>query len=172
MRRWSVWVLAAMASGLASAAAAAPDPCAHPPAAVQGMLKDGWRLLTLVDLEPDDRALWAATHAPACPGFAVARMDGGGAPAYAVALLRARGGRVEETVRLRLPGFAVDRVLMAPAIDSRIVVWRAGPGPTRAWDGGPTVRVAHDSVIVELMEASATQYFLSRGRLRSIQTSD
>jgi len=136
------------------------------------MLQDGWRLLTRADLETYDKTLWISSHGAACPGFAVARM-GGGAPAYAIALFRQRGGRLEETVRLRLPGAMNNRVLLpVTPVPYPLVVWRLGPGPTQAWDGGPTIRVAHDSIIIEQMEASSTQVFLSRGRLRIIRTSD
>jgi len=52
------------------------------------------------------------------------------------------------------------------------VVWRAPPGKTREWDGGPTLRVENDSIVIEVMEAYAEQFFFTRGRLKSVVISN
>jgi hypothetical protein len=57
-------------------------------------------------------------------------------------------------------------------VGNPVVIWRTSPGRYRAWDGGPNIRVPHDSVVVETLEASAEQYYFVGRRLRSIVTSN
>ena len=175
---------AAFAGSIASADGARPhpmvastDPCAASPALVAAAVarEPGWSPVRLNDLVADDLALWKADRPDACPGFASARLGVGTGPAFAIALLRTSSRGAEEKVLLLIPeGDRVqERLLARPhTITHPEVVWRTGPGQTRAWDGGPTIDVAHDSIIWEAIEARAQQFFFVGGQLRSVVTSN
>lgn len=159
----AIWV------GLALSAAPA-DPCRRPPVEVVRAVPASWRMLTLSDLHPDDRRLWLQARPGVCPGFSVVKLSAKSAPAFAVAMVRpsAKGQREKAVLVAGRSWVLADReVGGAP-----FVVWRAGPGPTQAWDGGPVIQVRWDSVVVEKLEASAVQFYLDEGRLRSVVTSD
>jgi len=160
-----------------SAHAKAADPCAVVPPAVSAAVsrEPGWTLLRLKDLEAGDRAIWHAHKPKACPGFAAARLGVGSGLAFAIALIRTTAHRREEEVILLIPkGRHIQRrFLYRPyPVGNAEVVWRYPPGPTRAWDGGPTIKVAHDSIIVEEIESRTVQFYFVRGRMRSVVTSD
>ena len=156
---------------------AVADPCIALPEPVDAFVARayGWSMLRLKDLNSDDRALWNASRPNVCPGFASAKMGMGSSPAYAVALLRKtqRGTEEQVVLLIRDKGHVQENILIKPhTVSNPAVVWRVGPGKTRAWDGGPTIDVAYDSIIVETIEATAKQFFFVRGRLRTVVTSD
>jgi hypothetical protein len=178
MRFWTTAVGIA-ASSLAFAAHAggslSEDACKAPPGQVAGLIEPGWQLLRLDDLGPDDQQLWATYRPHTCPGYAVARMGAGSEPSYAVALIQKGPAGTREKVVLLVPQGtrSVTHVLAKPLfVGNPAVVWRAGPGRYHAWDGGPSIGVPHDAVVVETLEASAELHYLVGDRLKSIVTSN
>jgi hypothetical protein len=153
------------------------DPCAVVPVPVSAALArtPTWSLLHVDNLQADDSALWNARRPQACPGFAPADLGVGSGFAYAIALIRTtRQGNEEEVILLIPTGDQIEQRMLAKPhpVSNPAVVWRAEPGRTRAWDGGPTINVAHDSIIVETIETTAEQFFFVRGRMRRVVTSD
>ena len=135
----------------------------------------GWSLLRLDRLEANDRSLWNARRPEACPGFTDARLSGAAGPSYAIALVRLSSQRTqEEVILLFADGVGFRRYLLAEphSVANPAVVWRTGPGEIRAWDGGRSIRLTYDSIILETIEATARQFYFVRGQMRSVITSE
>jgi len=158
--------------------AAPPDPC-RPPKQVQAFLVTlpGWALTTERDLAADDQALWRTHHGGLCPGLASADIDGGGRQSHVLLLIRRDGGVMQQRLVILPPktaGRGLQPLLDAKPVVGRAagVVWSAGPGKAARWDGGRSAQIAHHSFVYEHMEASATTFWRSAGRLHSLQTAD
>jgi hypothetical protein len=155
----------------------AADPCAELPTAVATYLSanPGWSVITADDLARDDRRLWLRQHRHECPGFALADLDGSGRPFAALGLINHRLGNDSERVVLVRPaaGELEVRVLVP---DERVyhplTLFRRPPGMAKDWDDEKAVAIAHDSVGVAWLEASARQYFWDKGSFRCVQASD
>ena len=161
--------------------ASANAACENVPQEVQEYLRSepGWAFVDVKDLVDDDKNLWEQAHSGQCPGVAIVDLDGKG-QSYALALLRVSGRQVVEklVVVRRQSGQLKGRILVPPAnvkhtdVAAPFVVWRAGPDTYRDLKTGRQVKLAHDGIVYEKMEATATVHYLSKGRFSSILTSE
>jgi hypothetical protein len=164
------FALAAMATtGAASAA-----PCEKPPQPVADYLETqpGWVLLTRADLSADHRPMWDKDHKGLCPGLAAVVLDAGKQTSYALALLKHdKGGTLEQLVLLKA-GAAKPMVLEAPSPSASAVVWRAPPGKYSDPETGKDVAIATDSIMYEMYESAAEQFYFVNRKLHKLQAGD
>jgi hypothetical protein len=136
----------------------------------------GWSVVTVRDLPNDDKKLWATAHGDRCPGIAVGNFTGDRKPSYAVAFIRkAPSGQLfEQLVLFAAYGPGRYRVVAVRPTEvvSPFVVWVAPPGTYSGVEQGGNIKIANDSFVYEKLEAFATQYYLDRGRLRSLVSSN
>ena len=159
----------ALAALLLFAATPAFAQCeAPPPVAAYLKAHPGWRVLTLADLTKDQQAQWNDAHKAFCPGVAEVAVDPGSQKSYAIALLNKDGS--QEEILLLHGGSAI---VLEPASQSTgMVVWRAAPGKYDDPATGRKTAIATDSVMVELFESAAEQFYLAKGRLKRLQAGD
>jgi hypothetical protein len=140
------------------------------PAPVAAYLKahPGWRILTLADLNNDQKMQWNEAHKPFCPGMAEVVVDAPGHKSYALALLD-KAGTQEQLVLLR---DGKPLVLEEPSPSTGLVVWRAAPGKYDDPATGRKVSIATDSIMYELFESGAEQFYLVKGKVRRLQAGD
>lgn len=135
----------------------------------------GWKVVSEKDLSRDDQELWPRYHHNACPGFTTADLDGAGQSYSAIALLRSEKGQLIERLIVvsRKADQLVEQEVVGPtSVSTPWVVWRTKSGRVFDYDTGMHIDVPHDSIIYEKMEASAFQYYMLDGRLRSILVSE
>jgi len=156
-----------------SLAQADASPCAPPnPVAAYLNAHPHWAVLQINDLVADDRMLWHEYHEGFCPGIARVALDNTGMPSYALVLRDVRK-KLEELVVLKAEAGKFREVVLEPPYAAEgTVVWRAPPGTTQDVYKGRKVRITHDSIIWERMEAAAQQIYFSGGKFHRIQTSD
>jgi hypothetical protein len=166
---------------LFAACPSASAACENVPLEVQEYLRSapGWSFVEVKDLVADDRSLWERAHNGHCPGIAIVDLDGKGRT-YALALLRASGRQTFEklVVVRRQSGRLISGTLVPPTnvknadVAAPFVVWRASPDTYRDLRSGRRIKLAHDGIVYERMEAAATLYHFSNGRFSSILTSE
>lgn len=162
--------------------ALANSPCDNVPNDVQVSLRleSGWSILETTDLIEEDRALWEQFHPGQCPGIAVLNFDGRGENGYALALVQFGNGRDREKLVLftRKDGQLSKRVLVPPSnilytnVAAPFVVWRAPPGIYHDLKTDRQIKLLHDGVVYERMEATATLFYFMHGQFKSILTSE
>ena len=142
--------------------------------AISGL--EGWHLVKLTDLPPDDQKLWQTSHSERCPGVAAGNFTGGGQLSYAIAVIRNQpsGQILEQLIALVPHGNLFKRtvVVQPMSVVSPVVVWKVKPGKYKGVDQDKPIQISHDSFVYEKMEAYATQYYYDKGSLRSIVTAD
>jgi hypothetical protein len=139
-----------------------------PPVAAYLKAHPGWRILTLADLNRDQQMQWNDAHKEFCPGIAEVAVDAGGQKSWALALLNTDGSQ-EQLVLLRGAG---PTTLEAPSQSTGVVVWRAAPGTYDDPATGRKITIAHDSIMYELFESAAEQFYLLNGKVRRLQAGD
>lgn len=162
--------------------ASANAACDSVPQEVREYLRSapGWAFVDVKDLVSDDKSLWDQSHDGQCPGIAIVDLDGKGQQSYALALLKTGSGQAVEKLLVirRQSTRLVRRILVPPTsvmytnVAAPFVVWKAGPGIYRDQKSGHHAKLAHDGIVYEKLEATATVYYLSRGRFTSILTSE
>ena len=162
--------------------ASANAACESVPQDVQEYLRSepGWAFVDVKDLVDDDKSLWEQSHHGLCPGVAIVDLDGKGQQSYALALLKGGSGRaIEKLVVIRRQSGRFMRWVLAPPANvmytnvmAPFVVWRTSPGTYRDLKSGHQVKLTHHGIVYEKMEATATVYYLSKGRFKSILTSE
>ena len=157
-----------MIASLADSGALAAPCTPPPPVAAWLEAHPGWRLLTLADLNKDQQMQWDDAHKAFCPGIAEVVVDAGGQKSWALALLDTKGSQ-EQLVLLH-----GDKpiTLEAPSHSTGVVVWRAAPGKYDDPATGRKITIAYDSIMYELFESAAEQYYLSNGKVRRLQAGD
>ena len=165
--RYGILIGLMMASLVGTGPLAAP---CTPPLPVAAYLKahPGWRVLTLADLNKDQQMQWNEAHKAFCPGLAEVVVDAGGQKSWALALLDTKGSQ-EQLVLLH-----GDKpiTLEAPSHSTGVVVWRAAPGKYDDPATGRKIAIAQDSIMYELFESAAEQFYLSNGKVRRLQAGD
>ncbi len=139
-------------------------------------LQQGWRIVATADLPSDDRALWHQYHPGQCPGVATGHFSNSDDVAYSIALLHSSSaGQYTEELLLLVPiraSYSLKTVVSRTRVVSPFVVWKLPPGRYKALYTKSAVFIPLDSFVYEKMEATATQYFMRDGHLRSILISD
>ena len=152
------------------------EPCDEVPPDVAKYLTAhrDWAITKARDLNTDDQAAWAEARPGKCPGFAAAKLDRSGKSTYGLVLIRGSGGSSRQRVVFLSTGLSTRAVVvMASAYHGvPMVIFKADPGRAVAWDQSYGVRLRHESLVVEQMEAWAQQYYLNGRRLRYITTSN
>jgi hypothetical protein len=169
--------LLCVASALFSACTRTTDACSTLPSDVRQYLltQPGWHVVDTKDLVSDDQILWQKNRPALCPGMTIVDLDGTGNKAYALAMLHSEGSDLlEKLVVVSRRGGAqkIDVLVTAEIVPSPWVVWRNSPGTAREFDSGQTTVIPTDSIIYEKMESTATLYFLSGDKFRSILITD
>src|SRR5579863_2767229 len=144
--------------------------CAALPRSAQAYLKlhPGWAPVTEKDLVSDDVTLWQSHHVDQCPGITALKLDSSDRATYALALLHRETDRTNAKLVVVEPGTSqVTDLVAATPVTSPYVVWRAPPGMFRDQISGKSIRIPHDAIIYEKMEASAMAYYLAKGKFRS-----
>lgn len=144
------------------------------PAPVADYLKahPGWSILTPAKLSADNAKQWNETHKGLCPGLAPVVVDSGGKTSYALALL-SHDGRRERIVLLKAGPKGFKEVELEPESGSTgIVVYRVPPGRAEDPQTGKPIVLAHDSIMCELFESAAQQFYFAGGKLRMLQNGD
>ncbi len=162
-----------MAGALALWASPALAQC-EAPAPVADYLKahPGWSILTAARLTAGNAKQWDESHKGLCPGLAPVVVDGGGKTSYALALL-STDGRRERIVLLKAGAKGFKEVELSPESPSiDIVVYRVPPGRAEDPETGKPIAIAHDSIMCELFEAAAQQFYFAGGKLRVLQQGD
>jgi hypothetical protein len=159
----------AIAALLAFAATPAFAQCEAPaPVATYLKAHPGWRILTLADLSKDQQMQWNDAHKAFCPGLAEVVVDASGQKSYALALLD-KAGKQEQLVLLH---GSKPLVLEAPSPSTGVVVWRAAPGKFDDPATGKKIAIATDSIMYELFESAAEQFYLVNGKVKRLQAGD
>src|SRR5215469_12528165 len=164
------FALAAMATTCSASAA----PCEKPPPPVADYLTahPGWVLVTRADLSADHQPMWDKAHKGLCPGVAEVVLDGTKEKSYALALLKHGKDGTQEQLVLLKGAAARPMVLEAPSPSGSIVVWRAPPGKYPNPETGKDVAIARDSIMYEMYESAAEQFYFVNGKLRKLQAGD
>jgi hypothetical protein len=148
--------------------------CEAPPKPVADYLKahPGWVLLTRAHLSADHQPMWDKDHKGLCPGMATVVLDSSKQTSYALALLnKGKGGTLEQLVLLK-GAAAKPMVLEAPSPSGSIVVWRAPPGKYPNPETGKDIAIATDSIMYEMYESGAEQFYFVNGKLKKLQAGD
>jgi hypothetical protein len=137
-----------------------------------------WKIVEVADLQKDDRRLWLANRAKGeCPGVAIGHFFERGENAYAVLL----HSRPQARARERLSVFRIrkDRIESHPLGDAPLehdeslpVIWKAGPGKYRSFDGLKEIEITRDAIGYELIEAAANLYYWDGARFQELRISD
>jgi hypothetical protein len=138
----------------------------------------GWSLVSLKSLAPNDRTLWRKFHAGKYPGIAEFDPDGHGLPTYALAILKY--SKIDVLEKLVVVGqCACSLAVLSGAMNIKStdvpaisVVWRVPPGRYVDVTSGRATTIRHDGVVYEKMEAGALLYYLNNGHYHEIQTSE
>lgn len=167
-------LLVASLVGFCSSAVAAP--CSDYPPEVTAYLHANptWSVVQFSDLLKDDQALWKQSPPAQCPGFSQVDFDGTGLKYSALALFqKAKGKLIEKVVVLRREQGRIHEhtVFAAGKVPYLCVIWKAGPGKARDWEGAKEVVIPYESLVYEQMEAWAYQFYLLRGKFKYVQIS-
>ena len=157
--------------------------CESLPKDIRDILKTEpqWEILNIKDLVEDDQALWQQNHTGLCPGVVVVNLTGSGAKNYVLALIKDSGKRgVSEKVIVATwkNGRFVKHILV-PAINikytetaSPFVIRKVPPGTYRDLETGSEIKIRHEGIIYEKIEATATLYFFQENQYKSILLSE
>ena len=146
--------------------------CDNVPAKVAAYVatRPGWHVIHLADLGSDDQALWSRYRGDACPGFARADLQGKGRWSYGLSL--SKGSDTQSIILYDDGNTMREKVLPADAGVVRHVVHAAPPGPTSRFGIPKHIDIPHESLVFEVLESSAVQYYWRNGRLVDITISD
>ncbi len=135
-----------------------------------------WRPKRFSDLIPDDQRLWQQAHMKDCPGISSGHFESDDSIAYAVLLVPKSGDRTSYKLAMlsQTSGHYNIRLLDAgkDAGALSLVISKVPPGAYSAFENTQTIRLRRDGLNVEWLEKSSTLYYWTRGRYRSIATSD
>lgn len=150
---------------------------------ISGILKTEpqWTLLDIENLVEDDQELWQQHHMGSCPGAVAVDLAGSGERSYALALLRNDGRRgVSEKVIIATwkNGRLVKRILVPATnikyteVASPFVIWKVSAGTYRDLVTGSEIKIRHEGIVCEKIEATATLYYFQDKRYKSILLSE
>ena len=138
----------------------------------------GWRPKHLSDLSAYDKKLWLEAHPRECLGIAVGHFEQPDRVAYAILLVPKSGlmasykivvlSKVSDEYAVRL----LDHARGSTYSGSGLVISKEAHRKYSDFGGTESVRLKLDALNVEWLEKGSVLYYWSRGRYRSIQTSD
>jgi hypothetical protein len=128
----------------------------------------GWSLVTKLDLPEDDQILWDLHHRDLHPGVFVANLDAA-SESCVFSVQKIENGEWLQTIFYARADESEPHVIAGPfLIVSPFVIWKVGPGSYEDRESGRPIVIKNDSIIVEKIESSSIQYFISAGELNSI----
>jgi hypothetical protein len=130
----------------------------------------GWHIVTETDLRTDDQALWRQHHSGACPGLAKADLKGDGGASYGLVLRS--GERIRKVILVSDNRVLREHLVIKHRTGAIPVVHVAEPGPAYEFETRKRHDIAHQSLVFETMEASATQYYWHDGKLKDVLITD
>ncbi|HWA92596.1 MAG TPA: hypothetical protein VG889_21370 [Rhizomicrobium sp.] len=165
-------VLLSVGALLAGAQASAA-PCTPPPPVASYLAgHPGWTILDMPDLLTDDRLSWRQSHNGQCPGLTRVVLDGSGRVSFGLALVDRDNG-LEQVVALMAQAKGFRAYVLEPPVNAvGAVVYRAPPGSAADEEAHVKVKIAHDSIVWEQMEAASRQFYFAGGEFHAIQTGD
>ena len=157
--------------------------CENLPKDIRDILKTEpqWEILKIKDLVEDDQALWQQHHTGLCPGVMVVNLTGSGARSYALALLKDNGKRgvSEKVIIATWKNGRLVKYILVPAINikytetaSPFVIWKVPAGTYRDLPTGSEIKIQHEGIVYEKIEATAILYFFQENQYKSILLSE
>lgn len=166
MRNFFPW----LAAGLFVQIAPVLADCSNLPEPASAYIKanPGWHIMTLGGWDKDAVAEWHKLQADACPGLAMADLDGNG-PSYALLLQRQSNGKTEKKLVAvqRRSGRLSDRLIASLNGYSEDFVVRAKPGRYRDGNNGRRYDLVHDGFDCGSWDSADSIYYLSAGRVKT-----
>lgn len=133
----------------------------------------GKKVVTLSDLQDDDRGFFRADHNNSCPGLVKVDFYGDGKPTLAVVLIPKGGGKENaELVVAHQVKTTWKITLLATGGPTVPVVWSLPPGEYRDVYGKKTIRAASPVIVFTKYEAWGILYAWTNNRLAKIWISD
>jgi hypothetical protein len=130
-------------------------------------------VVTLADLNPDDKELFLKGHDGRCPGLVRVDFYGDGRPTWALALTAADGTKA--TTRLLVAHQLTARwetTLLETTDGPAPVVWRQAPGKYCDVYGEKTIRATHPVIVICGYNSWAVLYSWSGNEVKKIWLSD
>ena len=151
--------------------------CFNLPSAVNSYVSRqiGWTLLTLADLDDQERTLWQRYNGLSCPGYARVKFDGSGHTSYAVALIRKIGGALHERLYLlHYTNNTMSAESLSPDWDvsGPMVVYQIKPGSYTDVVTGEKVAIPYEGVVFEKMESEDHLFYMSKNGIRNFMLTD
>ena len=136
--------------------------------------QDGWKILSPFDIPTDDWKLWKNAHQGECPGVAVGNFYPRTDSSYIVALIQGDDPKnlLEKVVLVTTKkGQAITEIVVNPIqTKAPSLVWKLPPGHYAGVDG-TKAGISRDSVVVEKVSGSATQFYYRGSSLKSFAIS-
>jgi hypothetical protein len=131
----------------------------------------------LSDLDRDERRLWSETHPRACPGFAAGHFQSSSKLSHALLLVpqsHPTGGYKLIVITAAAEDGFHSEILESndTGSNSGMVIARVSPGKQSAFEGSKTIHLGLDSISVQWLEKAAVLYYWSKGKFRTLNTSD
>ena len=133
----------------------------------------GWRLVQVSDLRSDDQTMWERTHRGKCPGLIVGHFENESDSAYAITLFQ-KTPRLRQLLAVIMAGPLTPkfRILSRPQEVAYLsVVSKLPPGRYSDAAGKP-LRIRHESISYEAIEAGEIIYYYGDGIYRAVQSSE
>lgn len=173
-------------ASIATVAAACASQASRPPACAEllpvtaknrlARTFPGWAVLELAQLRQDERELFLEKSDSGCPGVAVGEFRRSGETAYAVVIVRTvRELREARLVLLYLQdgGYRIELLREQADFASYPVVHKGSPGSYSAfYDKERRIEAKHETIVFEILEATATVFYWEAGEFRDLLISD
>jgi hypothetical protein len=132
----------------------------------------GLQIVTLADLDQDERQAWSTAHPGMCPGIASGKFDPAHKITYAVSLFRPLGNyRYREALVLltQEEGKYFASILSPESeVTAHVyVVWQQSAGAFKDAETGKRVRAVWPIITYEAIEAGATAYYWQGSEFKS-----
>lgn len=132
----------------------------------------GLQIVTLADLDQDERQAWSSAHPGICPGIAPGRFDPVHKNAYAISLFRPLGNyRYREALILLTQEegkYSVSILSPESEVTAHVyVVWQQRPGAFKDAETGKRIRTVWPIITYEAIEAGATAYYWQGAEFKS-----
>lgn len=154
--------------------AAPHDPCDLSPGLQAELLKKypGTRVVSLADLNQEDRRLFQKDHCKRCPGLARVNFYGDGKPTWAVVLISGENPKLKaELVVARQMGDKWETRSL-DATDGTPVVWREGPGKYNDLDGKKVIQATKPVIVFAGYGSWSVLYAWTGKDVEKVQLSD
>jgi hypothetical protein len=146
---------------------------------VQQLLEKGyasWRYERVSDLPEEYQKMWTTHNPKDCPGFAAGHFINLENLSYAVLLISGSGQSVSSKLlvvnRTKKGTYAATVLTEEKTTQHYEVVSRVPPGAYSDPEGGSSVRLRLDGVLLEALEVGSTLYYWRNGRFHSLVLSE